>query len=146
MSIVKIDFNLDTDESNYPPIKVETLNGILLADGAIQIDNAPFFVEEIAVGDKVKCSSSQDRVNYQFEEVVEEGDHKAISIIFIDDSCKETIYQYLKSLNCFCEYGEFQDFNMLAIDIDSEVDYLSVKKYLSEKESEGIISYAELCI
>jgi hypothetical protein len=53
MNIVKIDFNLDIDESNYPPIKVETLNGILLADGAIQIDNTPFFVEEIAVGDKV---------------------------------------------------------------------------------------------
>ncbi|MFT4926975.1 MAG: hypothetical protein ACI8WB_003075 [Phenylobacterium sp.] len=81
MSNVKIDFNLDIDENNYPPIKVETLNGILLADGVIKIDNAPFFVEEIAVGDKVKRHISLKRNNYQFEQVLEEGYHKSISII-----------------------------------------------------------------
>jgi len=143
---VKIDFPLDVDEDGYPPISVETMNGIKLENNLIQIDNTPFFIEGIAVGDKVRCNKSKKNKNYQFVELIEEGKNKSISIIFINDACKEDVYQYLKSLNCYCEYGEFRDFNMLAVDIKDSVRYSDIEQYLMKKELIGAISYAELCV
>lgn len=125
---------------------MESLNGILLGSGLIKIDNVPFFVEEIAIGDEVKCSNSPGKKNYQFEEVIYEGTHKSVSILFINDLYKEQIYQFLKSKGCYCEYGEFGEFNMLAVDISDDVIYEEIEQYLIEKETEGIISYAELCV
>ncbi|NMM42159.1 DUF4265 domain-containing protein [Pseudoalteromonas arctica] len=146
MSTVKIDFELDVDADGFPPIAVESLNGILLDSGLIQIDNVPFFIEEIAVGDVVKCFKAPQRKNYQFEEVVYEGTHKSVAILFVNNSEKEEIYQFLKSKGCYCEYGEFGEFNMLAVDINDEVIYEDIEKYLAKLESEGAISYAELCV
>ena len=125
---------------------MESLNGILLDSGLIKIDNVPFFVEEIAIGDVVKCFNLPEKKNYQFEEVIYEGTHKSVSILFINDSSKEHIYQFLKSKGCYCEYGEFGEFNMLAVDINDEVIYEDIEQYLSKLESEGTISYAELCV
>ena len=145
MSVVKIDFKIENDGDDFPPIGVESLNAILLDSGLLQIDNVPFFIEEIAVGDVVKCLKSPEEKNYQFDEVIYEGTHKSVSILFIDDSCKENIYQFLKSKNCYCEYGEFGVFNMLAVDISADVIYEEIEQYLSKQESTGVISYAELC-
>jgi hypothetical protein len=146
MSQVKVDFILDMEDEDFPPISVETLNGCLLKDGLIKIDNTPFFVESVAVGDKAKCTQELGKKNYQFLTVVEESGNKAISIIFIDDSFKESIYQYLKKAGCYCEYGEFKGFNMLAVEISSELNYEQIEAYLLDKEERGVLSYAELCI
>ena len=146
MKDVKVDFQLDNYEDGFPPIHVESLNGVLLDNGLIQIDNVPFFVEEIAIGDVVKCFHLPKNKNYQFEEVIYEGTHKSISIIFNNYSCKEDTYQFFKSKGCYCEYGEFGEFNMLAVDINADVIYEDIEEYLSKQESEGKISYAELCI
>lgn len=145
MELVKVDFTLDI-EDGYPPVGVETLNGIIQSNGLIKIDNAPFFAEEIAVGDEVRCGKYPDKKNYQFEKVVEVGGNKTVSVIFINDACKEGVYQYFRKIGCYCEYGEFVDFNMLAVDIDEKVDYQKVKEYLSCMESKGFLSYAELCV
>jgi hypothetical protein len=82
----------------------------------------------------------------QFESVLSHGGNKSIAIIFINDACKEDVYQYFKSNSCYCEYGEFRDFNMLAVSIDGEMDYDKLATFLDEKEQLGDISYAELCL
>lgn len=146
MTAVKVDFKLVDFEDGFPPVGVESLNGVLLDSGLIKIDNVPFFVEDIAVGDVVKCLNLPGKKNYQFEEVIYEGTHKSISIIFINDLSKENIYQFFKSKGCYCEYGEFGAFIMLAVDINDDVIYEEIEKYLSKQESEGTISYAELCV
>lgn len=146
MISVKIDFRLEVEEDGFSPIGVETLNGILLSDNLVRIDNTPFFVEGVAIGDKIRCYQPSGSENYRFLEVVEESGNKAISIIFIQDEYKEEVYQYLKEIGCYCEYGEFQDFNMLAVEVNTKTNYKDVENYLAAKESEEILSYAELCI
>ena len=143
---VKVNFNLEVEEDGFPPISVETLNGVLLEEGLIRIDNTPFFVEGVAIGDKIKCCLSPGNNNYQFLDVVEESGNRAISIIFIEDSYKEEVYQYLKNAGCYCEYGEFKDFNMMAVEVDGKINYEDIENYLTVKESQAILSYAELCI
>ena len=93
---------------------------------------------------EVSKTSSEHIV--QFESVLSQSGNKSIAIIFIDDNCKEDVYQYFKGHGCYCEYGEFRDFNMLAVSIGSELDYSKLASYLDEKEKLGELSYAELCI
>lgn len=146
MKHIKVDFKLEVDQDDFPPIAVETLNGTLLDNGLVRIDNVPFFVEDIAIGDLVQCDKAPNCEHYQFSSVVDEGPNKSISIILIDDSVKEGLYQTLKKFGCYCEYGEFQHFNMFAVNCGETVNFVELQSYLMESELNGKISYAELCI
>ncbi len=146
MNRVKVDFPLRIREDGFPPISVETLNGELLENGRVKIDNTPFFVEGIALGDIAEVWPPSSDSNYMFDRVIEEGSSKSISVILIVDEVKEELYQKLKSMGCYCEYGEFPGYNMLAIEVSSEVNVEHVVDHLSKMESQGLISFAELCI
>lgn len=143
---IKVRFQLEILEDGFPPIGVETLNALLIDDDTVKLDNTPFFAESVAAGDVLKVSKTNSEHIVQFESVLSHGGNKSIAIIFIDDACKEDIYQYFKTNSCYCEYGEFRDFNMLAVSIGSEMDYGKIASYLDEKERLGELSYAELCI
>jgi hypothetical protein len=146
VSEVKVRFELEILEDGFPPVGVETLNARLVDANSVVLDNTPFFAESVAVGDLLRCSETNHDHIVQFERVLSPSGNKSISIIFIDDDCKEEIYQYFKSNDCYCEYGEFDGFNMLAVSIEREMDYDKLATYLDEKEELGKISYAELCI
>ena len=108
MAQIKVNFELEIVEAGFPPISHETLNGILLPNGLVKIDNTPFFVEDIAVGYVVECGTDGIDSNHSFLNVVEKSDHKALSIIFIDSSIEEEIYQFLKKLVVIVSAGNFQ--------------------------------------
>ncbi|CAM2069280.1 DUF4265 domain-containing protein [Sulfidibacter corallicola] len=146
MEYVKIRFPLEAHEEGFPPIAVEMLNAQLVNEGVAKIDNTPFFVESIAIGDIVLCKPAGSEGVYDFERVVEHGNSKSVSIIFIDESCKEDLYQYFKVHNCYCEYGEFGAFNMLAVSIPASVEYPKISKHLEKLEAVTKISFAELCL
>lgn len=146
MNQVKVDFTLTIVEEGFPPIGVETLNGELQDNGMIRLDNTPFFAEEVALGDMLRCKKLANKKRYLFEEVVEESGSKALSIIFLNDDCKEDVYQFLKKKGCYCEYGEFKAFNMLAVEILEKIEYEEVESFLEEQELKGVLSFAELCI
>jgi hypothetical protein len=143
---VKVDFPLEIRDDGFPPISVETLNGELLPNGFITLVNTPFFVEEIALGDIIEALPPSSNRNYLFGRVIEEGTSKSISIIFIVDSSKEEVYQTIKELGCYSEYGEFKEYNMLAVEVPKSVKFEMVINYLSKEEERGLISYSELCI
>ncbi len=146
MGNIKVNFELEIIEDGFPPIAIETLNARLRDDGKIELDNTPFFAECVAVGDIISCSKDEHDHNYIFENVITPSGNKSISIIFIHDECKNKIYEYLKEKDCYCEYGEFDGFNMLAVSVDSSNEYNEITAYLDAEESLGKISYAELCI
>lgn len=108
MAQIKVNFELEIVEDGFPPISHESLNGILLPNGLVKIDNTPFFVKDIAVGYVVECGTDGIDSNHSFLNVVEKSDHKALSIIFIDSSIEEEIYQFLKKLVVIVSAGNFQ--------------------------------------
>ena len=146
MEYVKIRFPLEAHEEGFPPVTVEILNARLVNEGIAKIDNVPFFAESIAMGDLVLCKPTENEGVYDFERVVENGSSKSVSIIFIDESCKEDLYQYFKAHNCYCEYGEFGAFHMLAVSIPFSVEYSKISSHLEKLEVLNQISFAELCL
>lgn len=142
----KVHFELDVTEEGFPPISVESLNCELVDGGFYKIDNTPFFAVGVALGDVISCNPRPTMKGYWFEAVESESGNKALSIIFIEPQCEEQVYQKLKSLGCFCEYGEFGNLTMLAVAVYSSIDYEGVAHYLDEMEGKEQLSYAELCI
>lgn len=146
MKDIKVRFELEILEDDFPPVGVETLNARFIDNNKVELENTPFFADSVAVGDIISCRKTEHSHIFQYESVVTPSGHKSISIIFIDDDCKEEVYHHFKGYDCYCEYGEFDGYNMLAVSIDKELGYSKVAAYLDEKAESGKISYAELCI
>ncbi|MDP9421353.1 MAG: DUF4265 domain-containing protein [Pseudomonadota bacterium] len=140
---VRVKFELDVVEG-FPPIGAEILIGAMEDSGLVRVDNTPFFVEGVAIGDMIKCAGRPPELD--FVELIEPSGNKSVSIIFIDSGYENILYNQLKGKGCYCEFGEFPEFNMLAISIDSKIAYRPIRELLDEAESAGRISFAELCI
>ena len=141
---MRVKFDLDV-EDGYPPISSELIHGEEMSNLHVKIANTPFFVEGVALGDIVLCKPYSDGL-LEFVSLVEESGNRAISIIFIDLAAAETVYQEIKSMGHYCEYGEFPQYAMLAVSVDKGASLSPLVSYLSELEHGGKISYAELCV
>ena len=143
---VKVHFPLEIDEDNFPPINVESLNAFQRNNGEIRLDNTPFFITGVALGDVVRCTVDSSTNGVWFEKVISESGNKALSIIFLETHCKDDVYLQLKKFGCYCEYGEFDGMDMLAVCVYQSEDYSKIASYLDKLELDEWISYAELCI
>ncbi len=145
---VKVRFDLEVDEDGYPPVGSESLNAIVLGENIFQLDNTPFFVEGIAIGDVVEAFQTPESGDkYVFSKIISTSLDQSLSIIFLDSSVEETVFQKLKAHGCYCEYGEFRNghLSMLAVSVPSAAKYEEIMCYLLELESQDILSVAELC-
>jgi hypothetical protein len=140
---VRVRFALKVDDG-FPPITSEVLIGGVEGPNLFRIDNTPFFVEGVALGDVVLCGGSPP--DLQYRRLQKANNNKALSILFIDITYEEELYQYLKEKGCYCEFGEFPEYDMLAVCVFKHIDYNNIKPFLLEAQEAGRISLAELCI
>jgi hypothetical protein len=144
---VKIVFPLEVDDDGFPPIGAETLNARVSETEGFVIENTPFFVTDVALGDRVDGQAIPGAGHkYSFTRVLESSSAKALSIIFLEQSIKENTYQELKGKGCYCEYGRFGELEMLAVSVPESCDYSRVFEYLSECEERDLLSFAELAV
>src|SRR3546814_1154913 len=98
--MAKVLFQLEQDEDGFPPIKVEMINAAPLGDGLFKIENAPFFTSNISYNDVVKESPTVVSEQYKFEEVVEQSQFAALSIIIMDESMDSFLMDLFRGLGC----------------------------------------------
>lgn len=142
--MARVKFDLDVDDG-YPPVSSELIYADILSDSRVKLANTPFFVEGVALGDVVECLKHTDDT-FEYMSVIEESGNKSLSVIFIDSSIEESLYQRVKSMGHYCEYGEFPEYSMLAISVENDRSINELVDLLSSMEDQGKISYAELCI
>jgi hypothetical protein len=104
---VKVKFDLEIIEEGYPPISAEYLNGLLQNDGVVRLENTPFFVEGVALGDLVSCTGRPPNLVFDF--VLKESDNKSISIIFIETQLKTTFIRKCVQPECIQNLVNFQN-------------------------------------
>jgi uncharacterized protein DUF4265 len=144
--LVKVVFHLEQDEDGYPPIAVEMLNAQTLEDGVFQIQNAPFFTENISYNDIVKALPTDVPDQFRFDEVVEQSGFTSLSIIILDSSMDAFLMDLLRGLDCVIEYGEFGAYRVLAVAVPDTTDYVSLREQLQSIEDRELISFAELAV
>lgn len=143
----KIFFPLQVDEYGYPPVSIESLNAKEVGQNMFRIDNTPFFIEEIALGDVIVGNLIPDSNNhYWYTETYSESNNKSLSIIFLEEGHGDELIEFLKMKNCYCEYGSFNNSEMLAVSVPKDSDYEEIFSYLSNLEKEEVISFAELAV
>jgi len=145
MSFIRVRFNLDVDDG-FPPVSSELIFGIVLSNGSVRIDNTPFFVECIAIDDIVQCSRVDMGDIVDFIRLEQRSGNKSISVIFIDSSLQEEVFQRVRSMGHYCEYGDFPEYSMLAISISKDSDISPLVLYLQNMQKDDKLSYAELCL
>ena len=62
---VQITFRLERDEDGYPPSDWERLWAQRLPDGSYEIDNLPFYVRDISLGDRVCATLMNGELHFE---------------------------------------------------------------------------------
>lgn len=141
---LRVRFELPIQEDGFPPIGSETLHGISEGNDLVRLDNTPFFAEGVALGDIVRCSGHPPTIDFVSLHIA--SGNKSVAVIFLRDDVAEALYQHLRAAGCYCEYGEFPGFDMLAVSVLATVDYGPLRTELMRLEALEQISFAELCI
>lgn len=106
----KIYFRLKVDEDGYPPYTTESLWGIKLKNGFYQIDNIPFYVYGIALGDIVEV----DGAGY-FSRLITPSGLCTLRVYSERKDSLNNIVEGLKDLEGECEYSNIP--SLIAISI-----------------------------
>ncbi|WP_061281310.1 DUF4265 domain-containing protein [Leptospira interrogans] len=135
----KLRFNF---ENSGGSLETESIWVIANEEGYI-IDNIPFYVKEIAIGDLV--SATQDSNGHLwFSQLLKPSGHSTIQIWFSDISTLSEIRSKLSQLGCSSEISEIPQ--LIAVDIPPNVDYSIVQVFLEEGEKNGLFEYQEACL
>jgi len=104
------------------------------------LDNIPFFVENIALGDLIEVSDDNDG-RLWFSRIIEDGGHSTLWAFVEDLQTMETLRSTLHGLGLRSEADAKR--GMVALDLPPDVDYASVAQYLDKGEKQGRWEYAE---
>ncbi|MCH8179492.1 MAG: DUF4265 domain-containing protein [Proteobacteria bacterium] len=137
----KVIFDLDV-EDGYPPVASEGLWATPLDSGDFRIDNIPFYVPGLALGDTVSVEE-EDGILYGTG-VVEQAGHSTVRVVFFDAAVVDEVRAALVVLGCGWE--NMKDATFTAVDVPPEADYDDVVALLSARADADQLDFEESCI
>ena len=123
----KIYFQLEIDEDGYPPFDVESLWVSTIDKGVGIIDNIPFFVKGIALGDRVTFDD-----DFNFVAVEVPANNTTIRVYCPSWEKEVDIKNILKEENCSWELSHLP--SLIAINVPNN-RLEKVQSYLFERSS-----------
>lgn len=135
----KILFELDRDDDGYPPDDWESVWGVETENGCYRIDNIPFYIRGISVGDTVSVEAVDDELF--FDELVEKSGHSVFRLIISDPAETQEIRSELKNLSCDTEASHIEGF--ISVDCPPVADFSRVLDYLQAGEDDGRWEFEE---
>ncbi len=97
----RVSFKLDQDETGYPPSKWERLWAVKQKDGSYLIDNAPFFVRDVSVGDHVEAVRQGGELT--FKRVVAPSGNSLLRVAVKNPKDEAQIMEALQRMGCKAE-------------------------------------------
>lgn len=122
--------------------ETETMWTIARDDG-YEIDNIPFYVTELALGDVVSAEPDIDGVLW-YSKLVRPSGHSTIQILFASEEDVGPVREELRRMGCASEGSDFR--RLIAVDVPSSVPYDAVKAFLERGERAGTFEYQEACL
>lgn len=126
------------EEQEY---KIESLWAIK-KDNLYQINNIPFFINNIALGDIV--SIENDEGELYFDELIQESGNSTVQLISFSNKSQGEIGAKFEELGCSWEGSHLPKY--ISICIPKNVDFLIVKKLLDDGLKNNNWDYKEACI
>jgi hypothetical protein len=109
-----------------------------LGDGTYEIDNVPFFVRGVSVGDRV--SVVRHELGLLFRQLIVSGGHSTLRVLFADgqeDHAAITqLRQILRRLGCASELSHVP--GLLAVDVPPTAALSQVRSFLQTGHERGL--------
>ncbi len=122
--------------------EIETMWALKRNDG-YEIDNIPFYVKELALGDVVAAEAEADGTLW-FSELVRPSGHSTLQLWFSNEHEVQPIRDELKRMGCASEVSDLP--RLVAVDVPPNVAYAKVKEFLDQGEHAGTFEYQEACL
>ncbi len=138
----KILFKLEPDETGYPPCDWEGLWATARENGTYEIDNAPFYVRDIGLGDIVSVTEEDGEL--YFRQLLKASSNTTVRVFVRDASKVQEIRNDLGQIGCDSELSDSPRMFALVIPASTHLD--QVLEYLDSKATAGEIDFEESAI
>lgn len=115
-----------------------------LGNSLYSVDNIPFVVKRVALGDIITIEFDEEEGEYYFESFVEVSGNATIRLYFDDETMIEGVRMELRKFGCESEV--FLKRKIIAVDIPKTVNYKPIKDYLDNGEANKLWEYEEACL
>lgn len=122
--------------------ETETMWAIKRDDG-YELDNIPFYVKELALGDIVDARPDADGALW-YSELIRPSGHSTIRLWFSREEDVESVREALRQMGCASEGSDLR--RLVAVDVPPDVPYEKVKAFLDQGEAAGRFEYQEACL
>jgi len=147
----RIRFELDQDDSGYPPADSEMIWAVLVGEDQYRLDNIPFFICGVSYCDVVTAYKGTDGL-HRFKNLVEECGHSTLRIILHEKQSKKdslddrlsVLRERLKLLGCSSEKSHIT--GLISVDVPPEVSLVSIREFLDEGAKQNLWDYEEATI
>jgi hypothetical protein len=132
-------------EDGWPPVGSERVWAHHLGGDHYRINNVPWFVHDLAVGDVVRAQTHGSDSHPVFVEVVERSDHVTIRLIcFRRGPLAGDLARALEPFTALGVYGAgVQQYGMLALDIEPTAPLPAIVSTLRQGVEDGSWEYEE---
>ena len=137
-----MEFRLEVID-DWPPVSAESLWVEPIGDGKFRIDNSPFFVRNIAVGDLVEGAEVLDEP-VKFVGKISSGGHSTVWVITLNDKIGESLKGGIRELGCHVEGSPWP--SLISIDVPSGSHLGELHRLLREVASTGQIEFVDACV
>lgn len=136
---VKVYFDLPPDENGYPPAKSEFLWCTPTKRGTYLIDNIPFFVRDISMGDEI----SADRVDrmLHFTKLIKKSKNSTVRVLLKEPRRASMLRKQLSAYGCGSELMD--ELSLLTISMPPDAEIAKALAFLDEEAERNMIGIEE---
>jgi Domain of unknown function (DUF4265) len=136
---VKVYFDLPPDENGYPPAKSEFLWCIPTKRGSYLIDNIPFFVRDISMGDEI----SADNVGMvlHFAKLLKKSKNSTVRVLLKKPRRTAGLRKQLSVYGCGSELMD--ELSLLTVSMPPEADIAKALAFLDKEAERDTIGIEE---
>lgn len=141
----KIIFQLEIDEDGYPPVAFEGIWAVPLPNGHMRIDNVPFYVSGISLGDEVevKCDTNTNGEHWFFC-LTKPSKNSTFRVSVSDLSNLSRIRQQIEALGCKAEVDETA--GLIAFTVPGEMKIHPILDYIVDGKESGEFDFEEAAL
>ena len=141
----RVVFELDVDTDGWPPVGSERVWAFDLGNDRYRIDNVPWFVSNIAVGDIVRAIAPDNNSNPVFVGVLQPSNHVTVRVIcFRAGPLRGDLQRVIDAFIPLGVYAEgVNHYGMVALDIPPSADLDAIHARLRRGVEDGSWEYDE---
>ncbi len=135
---MKVYFDLQPDENGYPPAESEFLWCTPTKHGTYLIDNIPFFVRDISVGDEISAEKGR---RLQFTGLLEKSKNSTVRVLMKKPARTAGLRKQLSDLGCGTELMD--ELSLVAVSIPPDAQISEALAFLDKEAEKGLIGIEE---